>query len=50
MGDKLMTLGGSIMQAAKKLLPGDNSFASNKKRFTFDEMEERKQKTRNVKL
>jgi len=50
MGEQLMTLGGSIIQTAKKLLPTDSSFTSNKKRFSFDEMEERKQKTRNVKL
>jgi len=50
MGEQLMHIGGSVMQAAKKLLPADSSFASNKKRFTFDEMEERKNNTRNVKL
>lgn len=49
MTDKLMGVGSAVIQAAKKLMPADSSFASNKKRFHFDEMEEEKEHSREVK-
>ncbi|MCL1978941.1 MAG: FAD-binding oxidoreductase [Methanomassiliicoccaceae archaeon] len=42
MSKQLMTLGSTLMQTAKKLMPQNTTFAENKKRFRYNELEHRK--------
>jgi len=42
MGKQLMTIGSSLMQTIKKLLPANTTFADNKKRFRYNDLEHRK--------
>ncbi|MDR2698554.1 MAG: FAD-binding oxidoreductase [Candidatus Methanoplasma sp.] len=42
MGKQLMGVGSAMMQAVKKLLPANTTFADNKKRFRYNELEHRK--------
>ena len=44
----LMGIGAKLMVGVKKLLPADNIFVSNAKRFEYDDMEEAKDKSRVV--
>ena len=48
--DQIMSIGSKLMQMIKQLFPADGAFEGGSKRFRFDEMEEHKNKTRNVKL
>jgi glycolate oxidase len=47
---QLMGIASKMMQLAKTLMPADCGFDAGVKRFKFDEIEEHKSKTRNVKL
>ena len=50
MSKQLMTVGSSMMQMAKKLMPADTTFADNKKRFRYNDLEHRKDGDRTHKL
>ena len=50
MGKQLMGIGSSMMQAVKKLLPANTTFADNKKRFRYNDLEHRKELDRDHKL
>ena len=50
MGKELMGLGSALMQAAKKFLPADTTFADNKQRFRYNDLERRKEADRTHKL
>ena len=50
LNNQIMTIASKMMQLVKKLMPGDSGFDAGVKRFKFDEIEEHKSKTRNVKL
>ena len=45
-----MGIASAMMQLGKTLMPADCGFEAGVKRFKFDEIEEHKSKTRNVKL
>jgi len=47
MGKQLMGVGSAMMQAVKKLMPANTTFADNKKRFRYNELEHRKDLDRN---
>jgi len=47
---QLMGIASKMMQLIKTLMPADSGFEAGLKRFKFDEIEEHKSKTRNVKL
>ncbi|MBO7409977.1 MAG: hypothetical protein J6T68_03515, partial [Candidatus Methanomethylophilaceae archaeon] len=44
----LMGIGSKLMVSVKKMLPADNIFVSNAKRFEYDDLEEAKDKSRVV--
>jgi glycolate oxidase len=46
MNKQLMTLGSSVMQLAKKLLPANTTFEDNLERFRYDTLEHRKEADR----
>ena len=50
MNKQIMTIGSSMAQMMKKLLPKDATFAENKKRFRYNELEHRKDMDRSHKL
>ena len=50
MNKQLMTIGGGLMQTIKKLLPANSTFADNKKRFRYNNLEHRKDMDRTHKL
>lgn len=50
MSKQLMGLGSGMMQLIKKMLPANTTFADNKKRFRYIELEERKEHDRFHKL
>ena len=50
MGKELMGIGSAMMQAAKKLMPANTTFADNKKRFRYNDLERRKEADRTHKL
>ncbi|MCL2333223.1 MAG: FAD-binding protein [Candidatus Methanoplasma sp.] len=50
MSKQLMGIGSAMMQMMKKLLPADTTFADNKKRFRYNEVEHRKDADRTHKL
>ena len=50
MNKQIMTIGSSMAQMMKKLLPKDSTFDSNKKRFRYNELEHRKDSDRTHKL
>ena len=50
MSKQLMGVGSSLMQAVKKLMPANTTFADNKERFRYNELEHRKNVDRNHKL
>lgn len=49
LSDSLMGFASTMLQSIKKLMPADGSFNANRKRFYFDDMEERKEHSREVK-
>ena len=44
----LMGVASKLMVGVKKLLPADNTFVANSERFHYDDMEEEKEKSREV--
>ncbi|MDR3075400.1 MAG: FAD-binding oxidoreductase [Candidatus Methanoplasma sp.] len=50
MSKQLMGIGSLLMQTVKKLLPANTTFADNKKRFRYNELEHRKEMDRTHKL
>ncbi len=50
MSKQLMGIGSSLIQTIKKLLPKNTTFADNKKRFRYNELEHRKEMDRTHKL
>ncbi|MCL1810750.1 MAG: FAD-binding oxidoreductase [Methanomassiliicoccaceae archaeon] len=46
MNKQLMGIGSALMQTVKKLLPANTTFADNKKRFRYNELEHRKEADR----
>ncbi|MDR1405383.1 MAG: FAD-binding oxidoreductase [Candidatus Methanoplasma sp.] len=50
MSKQLMSIGSSLIQTIKKLLPANTTFADNKKRFRYNELEHRKETDRMHKL
>jgi glycolate oxidase len=50
MGKQLMGIGSAMMQAVKKPMPANTTFADNKKRFRYNELEHRKEMDRDHKL
>jgi glycolate oxidase len=50
LNNTIMGVASKMMQLVKKLMPADSGFEAGVKRFKFDEIEEHKSKTRNVKL
>ena len=47
MSKQLMSVGSSLIQTVKKLLPANTTFADNKKRFRYNDLERRKDTDRN---
>jgi hypothetical protein len=50
MNKQLMTIGSTLIQAVKKLLPANTTFQDNKKRFRYNTLEHRREVDRNHKL
>lgn len=48
LSDNLMGIASKLLQGVKKIMPADGSFDANRKRFFFDDMEERKEHSREV--
>ncbi|MCL2148847.1 MAG: FAD-binding oxidoreductase [Methanomassiliicoccaceae archaeon] len=46
MGKQLMGIGSTMMQTVKKLMPANTTFADNKKRFRYNDLERRKEADR----
>jgi len=46
MNKQLMTVGSTLMQTVKKFMPANTTFADNKKRFRYNELEHRKDEDR----
>ncbi|MDR0309225.1 MAG: FAD-binding oxidoreductase [Candidatus Methanoplasma sp.] len=50
MSKQLMGIGSTMMQTVKKLLPANTTFADNKKRFRYNDLERRREADRSHKL
>ena len=50
MSKQLMSIGSGMIQMVKKLMPANTTFADNKKRFRYNEMEHRKESDRSHNL